>query len=381
MKSVGGMQRVSLQLLRQFRAHANIEVWPIVLTAPSSGAMIELGPAIRTAGFMITTLARLPGLVRECNPDLILFSSMVTATLSILLKKLGVPMVTITHGHDVVFGLPLYQRLVKAVLQSVAGVISVSSATRQACLERGLPPSKNKVIPNGFSFTGQAYPNPKKARRIMAKQLNADLSDKAILLTVGRLARRKGHAWFIEQVLPKIRSSLVYVIIGAGPEETTLRRAIKKSGCSDRVFYLGKQPEEMLRLAYAAADLFVMPNIPVRNDLEGFGVVLLEANAAGTPAIASDLEGIQDVISPGENGFRVPPLQPELFASKIDEILENGTEELGKEARRFIDHRFSWPVVTNHYYQFLAQLISQNTTTLQTNEVVCHSPEVNQAEA
>jgi phosphatidyl-myo-inositol dimannoside synthase len=66
----------------------------------------------------------------------------------------------------------------------------------------------------------------------------------------------------------------------------------------------------MLNTCYAAADLFVMPNIPVEGDMEGFGIVLLEANRAGVPAVASDLEGIRDVIEPGENGYRVPHGNP-----------------------------------------------------------------------
>ncbi|MDZ7682333.1 MAG: glycosyltransferase [Fodinibius sp.] len=149
-----------------------------------------------------------------------------------------------------------------------------------------------------------------------------------MLLTVGRKVKRKGHEWFIREVMPKLDREVVYVTVGDGPEFEHVQQAAEESAYSDRIFLLGRQPDEVLKQAYAAADLFVMPNIPVEGDMEGFGIVLLEANMARTPAVAADLEGIKDVISQGDNGYRVSTLEADQFAKRVQSMLSNGLEQL-----------------------------------------------------
>ncbi len=93
--------------------------------------------------------------------------------------------------------------------------------------------------------------------------------------------------------------------------------------------------------------------------MEGFGVVLLEANIQGTPAIASDLEGIKDVIMQGENGYRVPSLDAEAFIRKIDEVLNNNLKTLSECSRSYVLKTFTWDAVTDKYLDFLKMIIEQ----------------------
>ena len=79
----------------------------------------------------------------------------------------------------------------------------------------------------------------------------------------------------------------------------------------------------MLKNAYSASDIFIMPNIPIPGDMEGFGIVLLEANLAGTPAVAADLEGIKDVIENGKNGYKIEVRDSKSFSNKIDTLTLN----------------------------------------------------------
>jgi phosphatidylinositol alpha-1,6-mannosyltransferase len=115
-----------------------------------------------------------------------------------------------------------------------------------------------------------------------------------------------------------------------------------------------------LDVAYAAADLFVMPNIPVHGDMEGFGIVLLEANARGLPAIGADLEGIRDVIQNGENGRKVPVVDTEAWIDGIDALLAEDAAPQRERARRFVHERFDWAHVADRYIQYLQEVIDRH---------------------
>lgn len=358
LENMGGMQRVSMQLVDELSRHPDVELRPITLETSWKYA------GINTTWFLFRLMGELPAVIRSWKPDVVLFSSMVTASLSILLKKMvDVPLVTINHGQDVTMPVAAYQALVPRIFDSLDGVISVSGATRQVCIDRGLDQGKGTVIPNGFveNNTGQVIEK-KRARKDLEKLLDLNFSNLPILLTVGRLVRRKGHEWFIREVLPKINHSFHYIVIGDGPERPGIVEAVNQSESSTNIHVLGRQPDDVLKAAYAAADIFVMPNIPVPGDMEGFGIVLLEANLAGTATVASDLEGIRDVVCNGENGYRVPPKKPELFAEEIDNILTQDSYELGKRARSYVEAKFNWKSVVQQYVDYLNRIVGHERT-------------------
>jgi phosphatidylinositol alpha-1,6-mannosyltransferase len=149
----------------------------------------------------------------------------------------------------------------------------------------------------------------------------------------------------------------VYIVVGDGPQFGNIKQAVEDMGFQDKVYLLGRQPDEVLEKAYAASDLFVMPNIPVEGDMEGFGIVLLEANMAEMPAVASDLEGIRDVIANGKNGYRIPPEQAELFAEKVDYVLQDNLPDFAKKAREYVKQQFNWGRVADQYIEYLQSVV------------------------
>ena len=353
LENMGGMQRVSMQLMDELSRNPDVEIQPITLETSWKYA------GINTTWFLFRLIGELPAVIRSWKPDVVLFSSMVTASLSIWLKKMvDVPLVTINHGQDVTMPVAAYQSLVPRIFASLDGVISVSSATREVCIERGLDPDNGTVIPNGFPEDAIDGNTGKDSARVRLQNLlDLNFDKLPILLTVGRLVRRKGHGWFIREVIPKIKHSFYYIVIGDGPERADVTKAINESASPAFIHLLGRQPDEVLKAAYVAADIFVMPNIPVPGDMEGFGIVLLEANLAGTAAVASDIEGIRDVVSNGENGCRVSPDKPELFAEKIDNMLSDGSRELGEHARVFVQRKFNWKSVAIQYVDYLERIV------------------------
>lgn len=352
LESIGGMQNVSMQLVDSFKKRDDVEINTIILH--SSWQFI----GIKTFFFLITLLWRLPAAVKKHRPDVILFSSMVTASvLPFMIKKPRVPCVTINHGQDVTLPVAPYQWYLPHVFKNLQGVISVSSATKNASVQRGMDPAIGVVLPNGFDKkVEQDLPDKQKARKILEEKFGVSLQNKKLILTVGRLVKRKGHQWFIEKVLHKIQSDVVYLVVGDGPEFDAVVHEREQSPLKNNIIIAGRQPSDILNISYAAADLFVMPNIPVKGDMEGFGIVLLEANRAGVPAVASDLEGIKDVIDQGTNGYRVPHGEPDLFARKIDKVLEDELNILSEKAKQYTGEKFSWDSVVSKYVSFLNTL-------------------------
>jgi phosphatidylinositol alpha-1,6-mannosyltransferase len=354
LENLGGMQRVGMQLLSHLEEKENLNIIPLV--AEGSWETVEM----RTLLFLARLLVELPPLVKEHDVDAILFSSMVTASVAPALRPhVNAAMIAINHGQDVTMPNSMYQRYIPKVFETLDGVISVSSATRQACLSRGLSAGKGTVLPNGYEDDWlDLLPPKEKALKDLRNKLNID-ADRKIILTVGRQVKRKGHAWFIQQVLPKLKKPVDFLVIGYGPQHETISKLAHTNTSDSKVHILGRCSDEFLYTAYSAADLFVMPNIPVTGDMEGFGIVMLEAALAGTPTVASALEGIKDVIENGKNGYLIEPLNAEEFALQIDKILNHELEELSEKSRSYVTSNFNWDHVAGYYFDYVKKIVER----------------------
>ncbi len=352
LENLGGTQTVSLQILNQLKQHSEITVHPVLLKSSSKWI------ALHTLLFLPKLYVALPKIIEEEKADIICFVSMVTASLAYFLRgKVKIPMVTLNHGHDVIWNFWPYQKLVPKIFKSLDGVISVSRSTRQASLARGLQPSKGIVLPNGIAIDSRRPFSKSSSRTFIEKEFNLDLTDKFLLLSVGRLVKRKGHAWFIQEVLPLIQSNVVYVLVGDGSEAENIRQLKQQSSEGNRIILAGKVSNRLLQDAYDAADLYIMPNIPVPGDMEGFGVVILEANEARTPAIASALEGIQDVVRNGVNGYTVDPLDPQTFAEAIDRAIHCDLPALSDSSYQYVLHHHQWQSIGGQYVDYFQKVI------------------------
>lgn len=355
--NVGGMQRVSQQLLRELKRTPEVKVTEETINVAGEGLVV-----LRTLGFLVKQLAELPLKVKESHADIVLFSSMVTASLSYFIRKrVAVPMVTINHGRDITLPNPIYQRFVPRIFPKLDGVISVSQATRLECIKRGMEPDKGVSLPNGFDFHNlNSFPDKIESRKFLQENFDVSIDNNFILLTVGRKVKRKGHEWFVREVLPKIKEKVVYITIGDGPEFDNIEQAARESRFNERVHLLGHQPDSVLKKVYAAADLFVMPNIPVEGDMEGFGIVLLEANMARTPAVATNIEGIKDVITQGKNGYLIQPLNSDEFANQVNDLLKIDLEQFSEQARTYVRDKFSWGKVAKQYISYLQTVVDSH---------------------
>ncbi len=315
---------------------------------------------ILTFPFLVATYFRLRRRIRQGEVDVILFSSMVTATISILLRRQsvrsGVRVASIVHGQDGTLPVHFYQKyIVPKVFRAVDLVMAVSKATGEACIARGLLPEKLCVVHNGVDLSRFPAPeSPAGARD--GRSIRSDLPDGSFLLcSVGRQVKRKGFAWFIENVMPELPEHVHYWLGGMGPEGDSIRAAIQSTGLDKRVRLMGKLDNDNLRDLYQSADLFIMPNIPVPGDMEGFGIVMLEAGLNGLPTVASKLEGIIEVIEEGTNGYFVETGDTTGFVSKISDLDRNRTTlaSLSTQTREHVINRHGWDAVSNRYLDAL----------------------------
>ncbi len=122
-----------------------------------------------------------------------------------------------------------------------------------------------------------------------------------VLLTVGRLQKRKGQDFLIEampRLLEKV-PQLQYVIVGRGDELENLRHLVEKHKLQESVFIHTNFDDTDLINAYQQCNVFILPNRTIQNDIEGFGMVLVEAQACGKPVIAGDSGGTSETLQAG----------------------------------------------------------------------------------
>jgi len=165
------------------------------------------------------------------------------------------------------------------------------------------------------------------------------------------MVRRKGLAEFLEKAWPRIidlQPDAVLLVVGDTPDDALLQDpqgakrlmgAIERCG-KDSVHFLGSVEDDVLWNCYAAADTLVFPLIRVRGDVEGFGMVAIEAAASGTPTVAFPVGGVVDAVADGINGVLVPEGDYEAFADAVVSICNGGPP--GSSACRAHALGFSW---------------------------------------
>ncbi len=269
-----------------------------------------------TAGWLI---------LRE-RPQVVHIGEFNVASIAVLIAKkmLRIPYVMFTYAEEITYitGRPMYLRLLKNVLHNADAIITVSDYTIGILLELGADPSHiHKVLPAvGLDKLVAAAGN------IDAIRVKYSLRDFRVVLTVGRLEKRKGHATVIE-ALPTILLSLPatrYVIVGIGSEESKLKEQVRRAGLDNYVIFAGEVSDDELACWYEICDIFVMPhrNLPEIRDTEGCPTVFLEASAHGKPVIGGRDGGVADAILHDRTGFIIDGTDASKLAESVCYLLK-----------------------------------------------------------
>ncbi len=258
------------------------------------------------------------------------------------------------YGLDITFQNKLYQLYLKLFYNRFDRYICISKETEKEFLNRG--GKLSLVITPGVDV--HKYSGVKRNRRKFCEKYQVP-EDTLVLLTVGRLVKRKGAAWFVEHVMPKLTGkNICYFIIGGGEDRDRIQSLMEKYDLSHKVRLLGRVSEEDLNFLYVNGDVFVMPNIAVKNDMEGFGIVAVEAALAGLIVVASAIEGIKDAVIDGKNGFLMESGNEVAYLEKILDI-EKNRENYRKNAldfQQYTKEEYSWEAVCREYVTLFEEL-------------------------
>jgi phosphatidyl-myo-inositol dimannoside synthase len=187
--------------------------------------------------------------------------------------------------------------------------------------------------------------------------------NRRVVLTVGRLQRRKGHEQLIRALLA-IRTQVpdvLYAIVGEGEERSSLIELVTHLGLHNQVRMHGKPADKDLVAAYQQCDLFVLPNREVDGDIEGFGMVLLEAQACGKPVMAGNSGGTAEAMNDPETGLVINCADASLIAAPVQELLldPDRIQRMGVAARHWVVGHFDWSVLAPAAEQVFAEARAQ----------------------
>jgi glycosyltransferase involved in cell wall biosynthesis len=299
------------------------------------------------------------GLMRK--PDVIYLQDGIMAPLGWIVQGvLRRPTVMTIHGMEVTYRNALYRHMVTPYIGRATRLVAVSNETTRT-VEQKLPGTHPEVIFNGL-YDNFYDPRPRKEHlTIIAHEAGVpleDLSKRKLLYTNGRLVTRKGVLWFIQHVMPGLPDNTLYLVSGDGPDREHMQAAIARLHLEDRVKLLGRVPDEVRQALYNAADIFLMPNIPVAGDMEGFGLVALEASSCGCMVLAAKLEGIPDAIIDGQNGRLLEPQNASAWAHAVTGELKARSLSAGA-ARRFTLRNYSWQRAAAAYEAVMLEAAEQ----------------------
>jgi phosphatidylinositol alpha-1,6-mannosyltransferase len=224
--------------------------------------------------------------------------------------------------------------------------------------ERGVAKESTRVIPLGVDAARFA---PLSDTEELKREFS--LGERQVILFVGRLARRKGVKEFVENCLPVIVQELpetCFVVAGGNPTDSLTHRddvmaeievALRNSGLQNHARLCGEVGDDELIKLYRSCDVVVLPALALADDVEGFGMVLLEAGAAGKPVIATKVGGIPDAVDDGRTGILVNAGDYRELSKSVLELLAdaNRRQTMGELSRRRMQTEFSWETVVESY--------------------------------
>ena len=274
------------------------------------------------------------------------------APLGVVFKKLFSAKVAITvHGLDITYANKLYQGIVPGSIARLDKVVCVSRSTLAECEKRGIPEEKCAVITNGIEEKEfESGLSKEELLKGLERSFGSDLSGKKILVTVGRLIKRKGVTWFTENVMSQLDPDYVYFVAGEGPEKDNIIKSLEERGLADRVKVLGKISFDDLKLLYNSAHALVIPNQKIGDDTEGFGIVAIEAASCGLPAVANAIDGLREAVLNGKTGWLIEYNNVGQF---VDKIKNTGLDRLSVKDESKV---FSWENIIGQYQKVINEI-------------------------
>jgi glycosyltransferase involved in cell wall biosynthesis len=270
-------------------------------------------------------------------------------------SRLGVPVVVTSQGDDVVsdnhrMRCPVIGPRIRQAVLNADHLLAISAFTREGFLRLGADPARITDIPNGADGERLSRPAARPA------DLPAAIRAGEYLLFLGRLAPRKGVDVLLRALARmEPRSSLELVIAGAGEERENLESLCRSLHLSERVRFLGAVQGEKKDYLLQNARCVVVPT----RSWEGCPLVVMEALAAGSPVLGTQIKGIMEFICPGRTGWLVPPEDPAALAESMALVRSTGIPPHVRADIRDASVEFSWPAIARRQVEVFEQLLRE----------------------
>lgn len=300
-------------------------------------------------------------LVRKENIDL-LYANFILPQgfVGALVKRfIKIPVVVNALGGDVGITNPILRYLVKYSLKRVDHIVALTPALRDEIQKMNIGKREITIMPLGV-YSDLFSP---KFRDETIRRKYVSNND-PLLIFVGRLVEKKGVAYLIKAlpaVLKKFDQARL-LIIGNGLLANDLKKLVSELNITDRVYFEGDIDNKKLPQYYASADIFIGPSvIPASGDLEGQGVVFLEAMASGCCTIGTNIGGIPMSVLHEQSGLLVEQKNSQQISEAIIRILEDSTlrNRLQQNGRDHVVNNFDWQVIARRYQDLFETFIEQ----------------------
>ncbi|MFI2234776.1 glycosyltransferase family 4 protein [Streptomyces chrestomyceticus] len=265
--------------------------------------------------------------------------------------------VATTHGHEAGWAqLPASRQLLRRIGEGTDTITYLGEYTRSRIAAALTPAAAGRMrqLPPGVdekTFHPGSGGDEVRAR--------LGLAERPVVVCVSRLVPRKGQDTLIE-AMPRILADVpdaVLLIVGGGPYEKQLHALAQEKGVADAVRFTGAVPWEELPAHYGAGDVFAMPCRTRRGglDVEGLGIVYLEASATGLPVVAGDSGGAPDAVLDGETGYVVPGGSPTVTAERVVALLKDpaARRRMGERGRAWVEEKWRWGLLAERLKELL----------------------------
>lgn len=287
---------------------------------------------------------------RRNDFDVVVAGSGLTALQSRLVaRRSGARSVVYVHGLDLTTRNLLYRMLWRPALRKHDRALANSANTADIAARLGVARGRVSVLHPGVEL-----PDPSRADGVAFRE-RFDLGSGPLLLSVGRMTRRKGLIEFVQHSFPSVLerhpdARLVVIgdeapdaLQGSGRGSTDrIRTAGAEKGLLEAIRFLGTCDDPTLSAAYFAASVHVFPVREVPGDIEGFGMVAMEAAAHGLPTVAFAVGGVPDAVAHERTGLLVPPGEYGRFADAVCRFLEPGSRDEMKTSAMEVARAFAW---------------------------------------
>ena len=345
--------------------------YALTVYAPKWKGSDEFDAQARASGYRVVrhpTTLMLPGpgvddrmrrLIAENDIDTVWFGA--AAPLALLAPRArgagAGRVIASTHGHEVGWSmLPLARNALRRIGDGTDAVTYVSRYTRRRFASAFGPHAALEYVPPGVD-TDRFAPNAA-ARAEMRSRYG--LGERPVIVCLSRLVPRKGQDMLIG-ALPAIRNRIdgaVLVIVGGGPYLDTLRKLARDTGMSEHVVFTGGVPGAELPAHHAMADVFAMPcrTRGAGLDVEGLGIVFLEASSTGVPVVAGDSGGAPETVQDGVTGRVVNGSVVGEIATAVGDILADPDRaaQMGAAGRRWAIDNWQWRTQAHRLSRLLA---------------------------